>query len=96
MPKFVNPFGGILPERRLTHEELVRAIRLDIAGDVIKAPALKKGGVLLASGRQYCSLVVGQDMNIGYNGPSGDRLEFSVSESLAFLISSPGAICVLH
>jgi uncharacterized linocin/CFP29 family protein len=70
-------------------------IRTILGGDVIKAPILKKGGVLLASGRQYCSLIIGQDMSIGYNGPSGDSLEFSISESLALLIRAPEAICVL-
>jgi uncharacterized linocin/CFP29 family protein len=70
-------------------------IRTILAGDIVKAPVLKKGGVVLASGRQYCSLVIGQDMSIGYNGPSGDSLEFSVSESLALLIRAPEAICVL-
>lgn len=71
-------------------------VRSIIAGDVVKAPVLKKGGLLLASGRQYCSLVIGQDMSIGYNGPSGNNLEFTVSESLALLIRSPEAICVLR
>ena|SRR5208337_181911 len=66
-----------------------------IGGTVVKAPVLKKGGVLLASGRQYSSLVIGQDMSIGYNGPAGDSLEFSISESLALLIRVPEAICVL-
>ena len=70
-------------------------IRTIIGGDVVKAPVLKKGGVLLASGRQFCSLVIGQDMSIGYNGPAGDALEFSISESLALLIRVPEAICVL-
>jgi uncharacterized linocin/CFP29 family protein len=70
-------------------------IRSIIAGDVVKAAVLKKGGVLLASGRQYCSLVIGQDMSIGYNGPAGDSLEFSVSESLALLIRAPEALFVL-
>jgi uncharacterized linocin/CFP29 family protein len=70
-------------------------IRTIIGGDVVKAPVLKKGGVLLASGRQFCSLVIGQDMSIGYNGPAGDALEFSISESLALLIRMPEAICVL-
>lgn len=70
-------------------------IRTIIGGDVIKAPVLKKGGVLLASGRQYCSLVIGQDMSIGFNGPAGDAFEFSISESLALLIRAPEAICVL-
>jgi len=70
-------------------------IRTILAGDIVKAPGLKKGGVLLASGSQYCSLVIGQDMSIGYNGPSGDTLAFSISESLALLIRAPEAICVL-
>ncbi len=33
MPEFTNPFIGKVPERKLTHEELVRAIRLDIAAE---------------------------------------------------------------
>jgi uncharacterized linocin/CFP29 family protein len=70
-------------------------VRTILGGDVVKAPVLKKGGVLLASGRQYCSIVIGQDMSIGYNGPAGDSLEFSISESLALLIRTPEAICVL-
>jgi len=70
-------------------------IRTILGGDVVKAPVMKNGGVLLASGRQYCSLVIGQDMSIGYNGPAGDAIEFSISESLALLIRAPEAICVL-
>lgn len=70
-------------------------VRTILEGDVVKAPVLKKGGVLLASGRQYCSLVIGQDMSIGFNGPAGDAFEFGISESLALLIRAPEAICVL-
>ncbi|HHX44511.1 MAG TPA: Rubrerythrin [Chloroflexi bacterium] len=33
MPEFTNPFIGKVPERKLTHEELIRAIRLDIAAE---------------------------------------------------------------
>jgi len=70
-------------------------IRTIISEGVVKAPLLKKGGVLLASGRQFCSLCIGQDMTVGYNGPSGDNLEFYVVESLALVIRVPEAICVL-
>lgn len=70
-------------------------IRSILGGAVIKAPALKNGGVLLASGRQYCSIVIGQDMSIGFDGPAGDAYEFSISESLALLIREPESICVL-
>ena len=33
MPEFVNPFSGKIPERKLTKEELIRAIRLDLAAE---------------------------------------------------------------
>jgi uncharacterized protein len=33
MPEFVNPFSGKVPERKLTTEELIRAIRLNIAAE---------------------------------------------------------------
>jgi len=70
-------------------------IRTIVTEGVVKAPVLEKGGVLIASGRQYCSICIGQDMTVGYNGPVGDNLEFYVSESLAVLIRVPEAICVL-
>jgi rubrerythrin len=33
MPEFPNPFSGKVPDRKLTHGELVRAIRLNIAAE---------------------------------------------------------------
>jgi rubrerythrin len=33
MPEFVNPFSGKAPEGKLTKEELIRAIRLNIAAE---------------------------------------------------------------
>ncbi len=33
MPEFMNPFSGKVPEKKLSHEELVRAIRLNIAAE---------------------------------------------------------------
>ena len=33
MPEFGNPFAGLAPERKVTHEELVRAIRYSIAAE---------------------------------------------------------------
>lgn len=62
---------------------------------VFKAPTLESGGVLLAAGRQYASIVLGQDMTIGFVGPAGEKIEFSISESLVTLIRQPKAICIL-
>ena len=33
MPEFVKPFSGMVPERKMTMEELVRALRLDLAAE---------------------------------------------------------------
>jgi rubrerythrin len=33
MPEFMNPFSGKLPERKLSKEELIRALRLDLAAE---------------------------------------------------------------
>jgi rubrerythrin len=33
MPNFANPFSGTLPARKLSLDELVRAIRLDVAAE---------------------------------------------------------------
>ncbi len=33
MPEFVNPFSGKVPDRPLTQEELIRAIRLDLCAE---------------------------------------------------------------
>lgn len=33
MPEFMNPFIGKTPDRKLTNEELIRAIRLNIAAE---------------------------------------------------------------
>jgi len=33
MPEFLNPFSGKVPDRKLTTDELVRAIRLDLAAE---------------------------------------------------------------
>ena len=33
MPEFVNPFSGKVPDRKLTLEELVRAIRMNVAAE---------------------------------------------------------------
>jgi uncharacterized linocin/CFP29 family protein len=69
-------------------------VRTMVTEGIVKAPALE-GGLLLASGRRYASLVLGQDMSIAFIGPAGGEIEFTISESLALRIRWPQAICVL-
>jgi uncharacterized linocin/CFP29 family protein len=75
-----------------TELEHVQSIVTD---GVFKAPFLENGGVLMASGRLYAAIVLGQDITIGFIGPVGENLEFSISESLALLIREPRAIVTL-
>ena len=70
-------------------------VKVAVTEGVFKAPVLEGGGVLLASGRQYASIVLGQDMIVGFVGPEGERLEFNISESLTPYIRVAKAICVL-
>ncbi len=67
-----------------------------VTDGVYKAPALEAGGVLLSTGRQYASVVVGQDMTVGFIGPEGDRVAFTVSESLVPRLRRPSSLCVLE
>jgi uncharacterized linocin/CFP29 family protein len=66
-----------------------------VTDGVFKAPILKDGGVLLNSGKAFASIVLGQDMMLGFIGPSEGDLEFSISESLALRLRQPKAVCVL-
>ncbi|NLD74320.1 MAG: bacteriocin family protein [Chloroflexi bacterium] len=70
-------------------------IRSMATDGVHKAPVLESGGVLVASGAQFASIVLGQDMTIGFIGPADHEIEFSLSESLALYVPVPQAICVL-
>jgi len=70
-------------------------VKTMVTEGIYKAPILESGGVLMASGRQYASIVLGQDMAIGFVGPAGEDVEFSIFESLALRIRQPQSICAL-
>jgi uncharacterized linocin/CFP29 family protein len=92
-PERYNLLYRLYQRGNKTEMDHVRAIATD---GVYKAPILDSGGVLIATGRQYNSIILGQDMTVGFIGPVGYELELSVSESLALRIRRPEAICVLR
>ncbi|MHB9030497.1 MAG: family 1 encapsulin nanocompartment shell protein, partial [Candidatus Latescibacterota bacterium] len=59
------------------------------------AAAIGSGGILLASGVQFASIVLGQDITTGFIGPEGSGYAFSLSESIFLKINIPQAMCVL-
>jgi uncharacterized linocin/CFP29 family protein len=70
-------------------------LRLIATEGVVKAAAIRSGGVLLASGVQYSSIVIGQDLMAGFVGPIGRDYEMTVSESLALRLLQPASVVVL-
>jgi len=70
-------------------------IRTLVTEGIMKAPAVKKGGILINTGRQYVSLSLGQDLMTAFVGPAETSYEFAITESLALRILVPGSICIL-
>ncbi|MBE0479795.1 MAG: bacteriocin family protein [Dehalococcoidia bacterium] len=92
-PSRYNLLFRSYPMTAFTEMEHVGSIATE---GVCKAPALEAGAILVASSRQFATIVIGQDMQIGFIGPEeGDRLLFSMSESLALRVLQPGSFCIL-
>lgn len=91
-PERYNLLFRLYPQGKRSELEHLQTM---VTGGIYKTPALDSGGLLLASTANCASVVLGQDMNVGYVGPMGDKQEFLVSESLTLRIRRPSAICVL-
>jgi uncharacterized linocin/CFP29 family protein len=91
-PERYNLLFRLYPQGKQSELEHIKTMVTD---GVFKTPILSSGGVLLASTAQCASIVMGQDLSIGYVGPAGAKQEFTISESLTVRIRQPQAICVL-
>jgi len=92
-PALYNALFLRYPDSDLLQLEQARQI---ITGGIVKAVTLKSGGVVVAVGRYFATIIMGQDMTVAYVGPSGTNYEFVVVESLAPRIIIPETICVLE
>lgn len=83
--------------RRYPQGNMVEAdhVKNVVTEGVVKAPALESGGILVATGRWYCTIVLGQDLTAGFIGPAGPDYEFTLSETVALRLKHPGSVCVL-
>jgi len=71
-------------------------LRTMVTDGIVKAPLLEEGGVILEANHRNMALVLGQDMTIGFIGPAGDTVEFTLSESLTLRVRHPKAVCILE
>lgn len=91
-PELYNRLLRRYPNGEMTELEHIGVM---VSHGIYKASSLGSGGVLLASGPQYASLVIGQDIMAGFIGPEGGGYSFTVSESIFLKINVPESICVL-
>jgi uncharacterized linocin/CFP29 family protein len=91
-PNLYNLLYRRYPQGNQTELDHVKGI---VSDGVVKAPAISSGGVLLAAGTAFASIVLGQDLMTGFVGPAGNSYEFIVSETLALWLAQPAAVCVL-
>jgi uncharacterized linocin/CFP29 family protein len=80
------------PQGNTTEMQHAQQIATD---GIVKAPSIASGGVLIASGRQYATIVIGQDLATGFVGPADGSYDLMVSESLALNLLQPQAVCIL-
>lgn len=91
-PNLYNLLFRLYPQGYQIEMQHVESI---VGNKVVKAPGIKKGGVLLAPGKQFATIVIGQDMATGFVGPEDGVYRLKVVESLAPWIRVPASICVL-
>jgi uncharacterized linocin/CFP29 family protein len=84
--------------RRYPNTEIIEMEHLKtlVTDGIIKSAAIDSGGVLIASALEYASIVLGQDLVAGFEGPSARDYVFSLSETVALRIVVPKSICVLE
>lgn len=90
-PPLYNALFRLYPGGNRTEYE---QLSLLITGGIVKADAIP-GGVLLAVGKQYSSIVLGQDLMTAYVGPACGEFEFCIMESAALRVSLPQSIVIL-
>ncbi|MBE0448037.1 MAG: bacteriocin family protein [Actinobacteria bacterium] len=67
-----------------------------VSGGIVKVSILKDGGVVVASGKQFASIALGQDLVARFVGPEDGSYEFLLIESVAQRVKIPEAICILR
>ena len=92
-PERYNRLFRLYPQGQLS--ELAHLAMMASEG-IFKSPVLGDGGVLLAAAGS-AALVLGQDMSLGFIGPTGNgQLQLAVSETLTLRLLRPQAVCVLR
>lgn len=84
--------------RRYPNTEILELDHLKqlVTDGIIKSAAISSGGVIVASGIEFSSIVLGQDLMAGFEGPSATNYIFTLSETLALRLIITKSVCVLE
>jgi uncharacterized linocin/CFP29 family protein len=91
-PTLYTQLFRISPQTGVSEIDNITAIVND---GVVKCDSLEDGGILMASGNEYASIILGQDLITGYESLSGLDYTFTLSESFILKLNTPKAICLL-
>ncbi len=91
-PSLYNLLYRRYPQGDRTELEHIRQI---VGDGVVKAPAVRDGGVLVESSRALSSILVGLDLTTDFIGPAGSAYELVVMESVALWLKARSAVCVM-
>jgi len=91
-PHKFNSLFRLYDRGNLSELDHIRHIATD---SIYKAPILEKGGVLIATNPGLTTLVLGQDLMLGFIGVTPESVELVLSETFSLIIRAPESICVL-
>lgn len=91
-PSLYNKIFRKYPDSELTE---INHIQTLVTGGIIKGTNLKTDGALVQVGKEFLSIVIGQDLSAGFETILDRSYKFSLSESIALKITDPEAICIL-
>ncbi|MFO7535019.1 MAG: family 1 encapsulin nanocompartment shell protein [Kiritimatiellia bacterium] len=91
-PVLYNRLFRLFPQTGCSELEQLRQA---VTGGVVKAPALNGAGVLVTAVREVAAILIGQDLETAFVGPTGRDYEFVVAETLALQLKEPSSVCVL-
>lgn len=91
-PCLYNSLFHRYPQGNTTEIEHMKEL---ISKGIFKAVGLPAGGILAAHGKQFASILLGQDLTAGFVGPDVGGYEFSLTESFTLRLLAPEAFCVL-
>ncbi|MFP4368955.1 MAG: family 1 encapsulin nanocompartment shell protein [Candidatus Kapaibacterium sp.] len=91
-PNLYNLLYRRYPQSSFTELDNLKGM---VTGSIIKAHTIKEGGVLFTYDEDHAKILLGQDIQAGFVGLTGNDFEFFLSESVTLYINEPESFCIL-